>query len=82
MNWLLFFFTFFIVWWVVLFAVLPFGVRTTNVQKGNAASAPDKPHLIAKFIATTLVSLALTSLGFYLVMAGYIPLSEWIGRPV
>lgn len=81
MNFLLFSFTFFMVWWVVLFAVLPFWVRTENVQKGNAASAPEKPYLLRKFLVTTVIALAITGLGFYLVHAGYIPFEQWIGRP-
>lgn len=74
MSLLFFSFTFLLVWWVVLFAVLPFGVKTTEVQEGNANSAPDNPHLVKKFIITTLIALAITSFGFWLVNAGYIDL--------
>lgn len=45
------------VWWTVLFAVLPWGVRNEEpTQTGNTASAPDKPKILKKFIATSLVS--------------------------
>jgi predicted secreted protein len=48
---------YFIIWWVVLFAVLPFGVQTDgNIEKGFASSAPKNPHLRKKFLATTLIT--------------------------
>jgi predicted secreted protein len=52
---------YFIVWWVCLFAVLPFGVRNAHeagetVEHGNEAGAPVKPMLLKKIIATTLLS--------------------------
>jgi len=51
---------YFVVWWVVLFAVLPFGVRTQDeageVTLGTTSSAPTRPLLIRKAIATTIVA--------------------------
>ncbi|MBB4302431.1 putative secreted protein [Rhodobium orientis] len=51
---------YFIIWWVVLFAVLPFGVRTQaeedDIVPGSAPSAPARPMLIRKFLATTVVA--------------------------
>lgn len=48
---------YFVIWWVVLFAVLPFGVQIDgNVEKGFASSAPNNPHLGWKFLVTTLVA--------------------------
>jgi predicted secreted protein len=51
---------YFVVWWVVLFAVLPFGVRTQDetgdVTLGTTSSAPARPLLIRKAIATTVVA--------------------------
>jgi len=51
---------YFVVWWVVLFAVLPFGVRTQaeegDVITGTTASAPARPMLVRKAIATTIVA--------------------------
>ena len=50
-----------IVWWVVLFAMLPIGVRTSEeagekTMPGNAESAPDMPNLAPKMVATTVVA--------------------------
>lgn len=46
-----------VVWWVVLFAVLPWGVRTpAQPEPGMANSAPERPRILLKFAATTLVA--------------------------
>jgi predicted secreted protein len=51
---------YFVVWWVVLFAVLPFGIRTQEeageVTLGTASSAPTRPRLIRTAIATTILA--------------------------
>ena len=48
---------FLMIWWTALFAVLPWGIRHDEpTQTGNVASAPDKPKILKKFIATTLIS--------------------------
>lgn len=51
---------YFLIWWVVLFAVLPFGVRsqheTEEVSPGTDPGAPAIPYLGAKLLWTTLVS--------------------------
>jgi predicted secreted protein len=54
-----------IIWWVVIFAVLPFGVRPTETgDVGHAAGAPANPRLWLKAGVTTLVA-AVIWLGFY-----------------
>jgi predicted secreted protein len=48
---------FFVVWWIVLFMVLPFGVRPEETpQKGFEPGAPKNPHLRKKFIVTTVLA--------------------------
>ncbi|MBM3525115.1 MAG: DUF1467 family protein [Alphaproteobacteria bacterium] len=48
------------IWWVVIFAVLPWGVRRPErVQEGHDAGAPADPRLGFKAIVTTLVSAAI-----------------------
>lgn len=43
-----------IVWWMVLFAVLPWGNRPPETpEPGHATSAPEKPRLALKFAVTT-----------------------------
>ena len=49
-----------LIWWVVLFAMLPIGVRTQaeegEVSPGTAESAPHRPRLLPKMLATTVVA--------------------------
>jgi len=51
---------YFIVWWVTLFAVLPWGVRSQeesgNVIPGSDPGAPSLPKLVRKLVWTTLIS--------------------------
>lgn len=48
------------IWWIVLFAVLPFGVRTQaeegHVVPGTVESAPAKPRLLRIFLINTIVA--------------------------
>ena len=61
---------FFLIWWVVLFAVLPWGVRSQHeggeVAPGTDPGAPAIPHLRRKLIWTTLVA-AVVFAAFYVV---------------
>lgn len=61
---------FFILWWVVIFTVLPFGVRTVEeeggtVEQGHAPSAPVRPMLLKKALITTAIT-AVLWLGVYI----------------
>jgi predicted secreted protein len=51
---------YFVLWWLVLFAVLPWGIRSQhesgNVEPGTDPGAPLRPLLLRKAIATTVVS--------------------------
>jgi predicted secreted protein len=51
---------YFTIWWIVLFAILPWGVRSQHedgdVVAGTDPGAPVAPRLLAKAIATTIVS--------------------------
>jgi predicted secreted protein len=45
------------IWVVVLFLVLPWGVRLPDeVRPGHATSAPEKPYIGLKFLITTVIS--------------------------
>lgn len=51
---------YFVIWWTVLFAVLPFGLRTQGeegeVVPGTPDSAPARPRLLRVFLINTLVA--------------------------
>jgi predicted secreted protein len=58
---------YFVIWWIVLFAVLPFGVKIPEKpEPGHATSAPEKPLLLRKALWTTLIAAVIWT-GFFLV---------------
>ena len=74
MSWISIAAIYFIIWWMVLFAMLPFGLKTQdedeNVTLGTVPSAPRGPHMRATVIRTTLVSLILFGI-FYVLTTVY-----------
>jgi predicted secreted protein len=64
-----------IIWWVVLFAMLPIGVRTQaeegEISPGTTESAPHRPRLLAKMAATTVVSSVVFAV-VYLIVAHHL----------
>ena len=65
---------FFILWWLVLFATLPFSLRTQEedgeVTLGTEASAPRGAHVLRAMLRTTVVSLIIFG-GLYLLNQVY-----------
>jgi predicted secreted protein len=51
---------YFTIWWIVLFAILPWGVHSQQeageVVAGTDPGAPVAPRLLIKAVATTIVS--------------------------
>jgi predicted secreted protein len=51
---------YFVIWWIVLFAILPIRVRSQaeagDVVPGTEASAPERPRLLLKAGLTTIVA--------------------------
>lgn len=57
---------FLLIWFVVLFTVLPWGVRpSAEPEPGHDPGAPANPQLGRKAIATTVISLLLWGVYFY-----------------
>lgn len=73
MSWVSFTAIFFVAWWLVLFAILPFGVKTQdeddNVTLGTVPSAPRGPHMLRAVLWTTLVTVIIMG-AFYGVTRG------------
>ncbi len=59
---------YFLIWWVVLFAVLPWGVRAQGegAAPGTDPGAPVVANLKSKLVWTTLVTTAIFA-GFYFI---------------
>jgi predicted secreted protein len=72
---------YFVLWWIVLFAVLPFGVRNAaesgvEVLEGHDAGAPVAPLLKKKVIATTLISALIFAVFYMLITSGTLNLDD------
>lgn len=63
-----------IVWFLTLFAVLPFGVvsqeESGEVVPGTEQSAPVRPRMARKFLITTIVSAVIYALVYWLLTSG------------
>jgi len=80
---------YFVLWWIVLFAVLPFGVRSQAESGDNIAGtdpgAPVIPRMAWKLLWTTLVSGVIFGVGMAAFRAGYLNierLSKLMGIPL
>lgn len=65
---------YFVVWWMVLFAVLPFGVRSQHEDgggmEGTDPGAPVAHGMLRKVVWTTIISAVLFGAGFAANRAG------------
>lgn len=80
---------YFVLWWVVLFVTLPFGVRSQHeVGEGTDGTDPGAPVLARmgrKLIWTTLISAVLFAAGMYAYRMDYFNierLSKLMGVPI
>jgi predicted secreted protein len=75
---------FFLIWWVVLFAVLPWGIRSQHeggeIAPGTDPGAPVVPRLGRKLTWTTLVS-ALIFAGCYVVYVNHLVTLQGLAAP-
>ena len=64
-----------VLWWLVLFMVLPWGNRpiaTEDIAKGHAAGAPERPRMLVKFALTTVISAAVFAVFYWAYESGLI----------
>lgn len=71
---------YFVVWWITLFAVLPWGVRPqgdgADRAPGTDPGAPVRPWLGRKALATTFLAALITGAIVYLVTSGVVALED------
>jgi predicted secreted protein len=73
MGWLAGIFVYLICWWLVLFTVLPWGVRVPDqAEPGHATSAPSNPQLRRKLIITTVIAAVVWGLIDLVMLSGWI----------
>ena len=57
MSWVTGIAAYIVIWWIALFAILPWGnAPDDKPEEGHAPSAPAKPRLALKFLVTTGVA--------------------------
>ena len=77
---------YFLIWWITLFAVLPFGVHRQDeagdIVAGTDPGAPALPRLGMKLLWTTLVASAIFGLCYLIYVNNLLPLdtlARWLG---
>ncbi len=73
---------FLVIWWVVLFMVLPFGMQShaeagLEVKDGGDPGAPVMPNLRKKVITTTIIAVAVWFVFFIAYGLNIIPLPDF-----
>ena len=79
---------YFVMWWIVLFLTLPFGVRSQHEEGGGAPGtdpgAPIATQMGRKLIWTTIISAVIFAIGLFAYNAGYLSvdrLAKLMGMP-
>lgn len=72
---------YFVVWWTVLFVILPLGIKTHEElgeerHPGADWGAPPNPNIKKKFITTTWVSAIVLAMIFIIIHFGLVRLPE------
>ena len=80
MNLVTGFVTYAIIWWLVLFMVLPWGNRPReNPEAGHVASAPARPRIGLKFLITTGISALVFLMVWGVIESGWISFRGTVG---
>jgi predicted secreted protein len=72
-----------VIWWTVLFAILPLGVRPTTEPggRGQMTGAPEKPMMGKKVLWTSIAAAAVWLLIFAVVQSDLFPLRDALQLP-
>lgn len=84
MNWFTGIVLYVLIWWTVLFAVLPLGTRP--IEDPDTATgwrgAPEHPRLLRKVIITTLVAVVVWFCAWLLITSPYVSFRHgWFAAP-
>jgi len=73
-NWVTGIVVYALIWWTVLFAVLPFGVRSADAEAtpGGWGGAPTNPRILRKALITTVLATALWGVAYLLITTNWI----------
>ena len=72
---------YFIIWWLVLFLVLPFGIRNAHdtddtVEEGHEPGAPVRPRLVQKAVITTILATLVFAVFYLAQTRGFLSLES------
>ncbi len=74
-----FVFIYLVAWWLVLFMVLPVGIKTDDdVKQGNDTGAPKRARIKKRILWTSLITLVITFAVVWLLNT--VPLEDLIGN--
>ena len=69
-----------LLWWWVLFMILPFGAKAPEqVGQGHATSAPARPRMAIKLFITTLLSAVLFLFVYFIIASGIFSFRDLAG---
>ena len=69
-----------LLWWWVLFMVLPFGAKAPEqIETGHASSAPERPRMMLKLAATTAISAGLFVVVYLVISSGIFSFRDFKG---
>ena len=69
-----------LLWWWVLFMVLPFGAKAPErVGEGHATSAPEKPRMALKLAITTGLSAVFFIIVYFIIASGIFSFRDFAG---
>ncbi len=77
MGWISGIAVYLVIWWLVIFMVLPWGnqaVEADDIARGHAPSAPRKPRLAIKAAVTTVIAGILWIIVYVVMDQGWISL--------
>jgi predicted secreted protein len=84
MNWFTGCVLYVLIWWTVLFAVLPFWTRPVAQADEHTGwrGTPEHPHLLRKAIATTLIAAIVWFAAYLLIRSPYLSFRHgWLVPP-
>jgi predicted secreted protein len=84
MNWFTGVVLYVLIWWTVLFAVLPFGTRPVEDpdELTGWRGAPERPGLLRKAVITTLVAAVVWFGAWLLITSNYVSFRHgWFAAP-
>tara|TARA_B100000963_G_C22611513_1_gene665100 strand:- start:1380 stop:1634 length:255 start_codon:yes stop_codon:yes gene_type:complete len=71
------------IWWIVFFSVLPFGIKSNkeifkDTIEGSDPGAPKNPKIGKKFLITTIITSILFIVIYYLTNKGFLNLRNFL----